>query len=98
MGIVDKATRLTARVAPYLSAIAAARAAGLTWGDIATALGASSPGAVRQAFRNCKYKANQLPLPEQEWEPKPVAQTQASRAQEHQESQPKQSTIKRLSL
>ncbi len=64
MTIHDKATRLTARVAPYIQAIAEARAGGLTWKDIAALIGAGTPDAVRQAVRNCKYRAEQLPLPE----------------------------------
>lgn len=60
----DKASRLTARVAPYLVAIAAARAGGLTWADIGRSLGVASPGALRQAVAKCPYKTEQAPLPE----------------------------------
>lgn len=62
--INDRASRLTARVAPFLDAVASARSAGLTWRDLAVVLGVASPNALRQAVRCCKYKADQLPLPE----------------------------------
>ena len=64
MAIQDRATRLTARVAPYIEAIALARAGGLTWRDIGRALCIQNPDAVRQAVKTCKYKAEQIPLPE----------------------------------
>ncbi len=58
-------TRMTARVAPYLSAINEARAAGLTWGDVAARLGAPGQAArVRWAVLHCRYTADQMPLPE----------------------------------
>lgn len=63
MPIQDRATRLTARVAPYRDAILTARAGGLTWGDIGRLLGIQSPDAVRQAVKSCQYKAEQIPLP-----------------------------------
>ena len=64
--MLDKATRMTARVAPYLEAIGKARAAGFTWTDIAQAIGASSGETVRRAVRICKYKTDQIPLPDSE--------------------------------
>lgn len=62
--MLDKATRMTARVAPYLDAIGKARGAGFTWADIAQAIGASNGETVRRAVRICKYKTDQIPLPE----------------------------------
>lgn len=66
MPIQDRASRQTARVAPYLDAITTARKAGLTWRDLAEVLGVQSPGALRQAVKSCKYKAEQIALPEPE--------------------------------
>lgn len=69
----DRASRLTARVAPYRESIIAARKAGLTWGDIARVLGLQvPPAALRQAVARCRYQAEQAPLPEP-----PAAQPQA---------------------
>ena len=64
MALNDRATRMTARVAPYKEAIAEARRAGLTWGDIAQLLGIQGADAVRQAVRKCQWAAEQIPLPE----------------------------------
>ncbi|MHB8258424.1 MAG: hypothetical protein ACYDHY_14955 [Acidiferrobacterales bacterium] len=64
MTINDQATRLTARVAPYLSAIQEAREAGLTWVDLAKALGVQSADRLRWAVKHCKYKTEQVPLPD----------------------------------
>ena len=56
--------RLTARIAPYRAAIAAARQRGLTWPDIGQALGVS-PDPLRRAYLKGKqYEAHQIPLPE----------------------------------
>lgn len=64
MTIADRATRLTARVAPYRDAISAARKAGLTWGDIAVVLGVKTPDRLRWAVAHSeKYEAEQIPLP-----------------------------------
>ena len=61
----DRATRLTAKVAPYRAAIALARKAGLTWADIGRVLGVqAAPAALRQAVTRCHYQAEQIPLPE----------------------------------
>lgn len=66
-----KATRLTARVAPYREAIAKARKAGLTWGDIGDALGVQSADRLRWAYAHCgRYEADQVDLPEPKSEPK----------------------------
>ena len=62
--MLDQATRMTARVAPYIEAIRKARDAGFTWADIARAIGAQDGETVRRAVRICKYKAEQIPLPE----------------------------------
>ncbi len=78
----DRATRLTARVAPYQEAITAARAAGLTWADIARALGVQAPpAAVRQAVKRCRYEAAQIPLPEPQQAAQPPARTQVQPSQ-----------------
>lgn len=72
MTIADKATRLTARVAPYRDAITEARKAGLTWGDIATVLGVKTPDRLRWAvLHSQKYEAAQIPLPTPEPQIKP---------------------------
>lgn len=56
--------RLTARIAPYRDAIAAARQAGLTWPDIGKVLGVP-PDPLRRAYlHGKKYLAEQRPLPE----------------------------------
>ena len=82
----DRATRLTARVAPYQAAIAAARAAGLTWADIARALGVQAPpAAVRQAVKRCRYEAAQIPLPEPS---QPPARTRTTPQKPAGQSQP----------
>ncbi len=57
------ATRLTARIAPYLDAIREAREVGLTWGDVARRLDISSPYALRKAVLRCRYVVEQVPLP-----------------------------------
>lgn len=64
--MTNNITRATAQVAPYLEAITKAREAGLTWGDIAARLGIESPDRVRWAAGHCRYKAEQIPLPEPE--------------------------------
>ena len=64
MALNDRATRMTARVAPCKEAITEARRAGLTWRDIAQMLGIQSADAVRQAVRKCQWAAEQIPLPE----------------------------------
>ena len=69
--MLDHATRMTARVAPYLEAISKARDAGFTWADIAHAIGASNGETVRRAVRICKYRAEQLPLPVRQQNPGP---------------------------
>ncbi len=71
--MLDKATRMTARVAPYLDAIGKARGAGFTWADIAQAIGASNGETVRRAVRICKYKTDQIPLPERKAKPETPA-------------------------
>ena len=81
----DRATRLTAKVAPYRNAITAARKAGLTWGDLVRVLGLEvPPAALRQAVARCHYQAEQIPLPEPQTAqpparttpPKPAGQSQ----------------------
>ncbi len=94
----DRATRLTARVAPYRDAILLARKAGLTWADIGRVLGVQvPPAALRQAVRRCRYEAPQIPLPEPQAAParpsattQPVPQATPAAAQA--------STIKRLNI
>ncbi len=76
MALNDRATRMTARVAPYKEAIATARRAGLTWRDIAQTLGIQSADAVRQAVRKCQWAAEQIPLPEPPPPQQPARQQQ----------------------
>ncbi len=94
----DRATRLTAKVAPYRNAITAARKAGLTWGDLVRVLGLEvPPAALRQAVARCHYQAEQIPLPEpQTAQPPAPVRTQV-------QTQPTPagaaaSTIKRLNI
>jgi hypothetical protein len=55
--------RLTARIAPYRDAIAAARQRGLTWPDIGKVLGVP-PDPLRRAYlHGKKYLVEQQPLP-----------------------------------
>ena len=57
--------RLTARIAPYRDAIAAARQRGLTWPDIGKVLEVP-PDPLRRAYlHGKKYLAEQQPLPEE---------------------------------
>ncbi|MHB1752179.1 MAG: hypothetical protein ACYCTF_05710 [Acidiferrobacter sp.] len=63
MTIHDQATRLTARVAPYLEAIAKARTAGLTWADIGHVFQVKARR-LQWAVKHCRYTAEQKPLPE----------------------------------
>ena len=63
MTINDHATRLTARVAPYLEAIAKARAAGLTWADIGHVFQVKARH-LQWAVKHSRYTAEQRPLPE----------------------------------
>jgi hypothetical protein len=80
-----KATRLTARVAPYRDAISKARKAGLTWADIGEALGVQNPDRLRWAFAHCgRYEADQIPLPE----PKTAGLTTTTNKQQVGQSQP----------
>ena len=73
-------SRLRARVAPYKEAIAKARAAGATWGDIGKLLGAGDRQ-VRLAVKHCRYEATQIPLPEpQTAQPQAPFRTQPSAA------------------
>ncbi|WP_297389312.1 hypothetical protein [Acidiferrobacter sp.] len=64
---------MTAKVAPYLEAIRKARDAGFTWSDIARAIGASNGETVRRAVRICKYKTDQIPIPERRANPETPA-------------------------
>lgn len=67
MTISDRATRLTAKVAPYRDAIARARELGLTWADLCKILELEvSPDRLRTAVRlSVRYgAAEQIPLPE----------------------------------
>ena len=80
MALNDKATRMTARVAPYKDAITEARRAGLTWGDIARMLGIPNADAVRQAVRKCQWAAEQIPLPEPPPQPPQQAPRQPQQA------------------
>jgi hypothetical protein len=78
----DRATRLTAKVAPYREAITQARKAGLTWGDLVRALGLEvPPAALRQAVKRCHYQAEQIPLPEAAASAQPPARTQVQPSQ-----------------
>ncbi len=61
--ITDMASRLTSRVAPYLSAIAKARAAGLTWRDLGQRFGVNHRR-LQWAVTHCKYVADQVDLPD----------------------------------
>ena len=82
MTINDQATRLTARVAPYLEAIATARAAGLTWGDIGSVFEVKARR-LQWAVKHCRYTAEQKPLPEPAStaaKPVPRASTQPPKA------------------
>jgi hypothetical protein len=82
--MTNMVTRATAQVAPFLEAIAKAREAGLTWGDIAARLGIESPDRVRWASGHCRYKAEQIPLPE----PKPTIGTTTTTQKPAGQSQP----------
>lgn len=74
----DKATRLTARLAPYRAAIESARRGGLTWRDLARLFGEVKPGRLRWAYLHCnRYEAEQVPLPEPQ---KTQQKTETSRA------------------
>ena len=100
--MLDKATRMTARVAPYLDAIGKARGAGFTWADIAQAIGASNGETVRRAVRICKYRTEQIPLPEptsiaRQQIPTPGPSQDAPR-REQQRPAPQPSSIKRIAL
>lgn len=65
MNTINKhASRLTARIAPYLDAIREARSAGLTWKDVSRLLGTDNHDQLRWAVKTCKYQVKQLPLPE----------------------------------
>ena len=78
MGLLtDEATRLTARVAPYRSAIGVARKAGLTWRDLARLFGSGvKPNRLRWAYLHCgRYEAEQVPLPEPKKEAPKTVQT-----------------------
>ncbi len=78
---VTDITRMTARVAPHIDAIKKARAAGLTWGDIAARLGAPGQAArVRWAVLHCRYQAEQIPLPEPAARPSTTTTQPASQA------------------
>ena len=82
MTINDHATRLTARVAPYLEAIAKARAAGLTWADIGSVFEVKARR-LQWAVKHCRYTAEQKPLPEPAStaaKPAPHASTQSAKA------------------
>jgi hypothetical protein len=101
----DRATRLTAKVAPYRESIAAARKAGLTWADIARILQMQvAPAALRQAVkRSCRYQAAQAPLPEHERTPQaaqPSARpsTTPQPAPQAAPASGQESSIKRLKL
>ena len=75
-----KATRLTARVAPYRDAISKARKAGLTWADIGDALGVQNPDRLRWAYAHCsRYEADQVDLPEPETKTKEAQPTQTQK-------------------
>jgi hypothetical protein len=55
----------TARVAPYLDAIRAKRAAGWPWAAIKAAMGLDCPDhTLGSAVRNCRWKTEQLPFPD----------------------------------
>lgn len=64
--------KLTARLAAHLDAIERARERGITWGELATALGARSAPAVRAAVARARAAVEagrikpgeQLPLPD----------------------------------
>lgn len=73
--ISDMATRVTARIAPYIEAIKKAREAGLTWSDIASVMGIENPDRVRWAVGHCRYQVEQMPLPEPKTKPKPEVKT-----------------------
>lgn len=59
--------RVSAAVAPYIDAIKEKRAAGWRWADIRKALNVDcTDRGFGQAVRRCRWKAEQLPLPELE--------------------------------
>ena len=94
----DRATRLTARVAPYREAIAKARKAGLTWADIGRLLGLEAPpAALRQAVKRCVYETEQIPLPEPQAAPAP-ARPSAAQASQAAPTSGQESSIKRLKI
>lgn len=93
--ITDTASRLTSRIAPYLSAIAKARTAGLTWRDLGQRFGVNHRR-LQWAVTHCKYVTNQVDdLPD--LRPGP-SQDAPQREQQQQPQTPQTSTIKRLSL
>ncbi len=105
MTISDRATRLTAKVAPYREAILEARALGLTWLDLCAVLGIEpAPDRLRNAVRlSIRYKAAQIQLPESTPEPEPTPEQKNAAPSLPQESagsakQQPLSTIKRISL
>ncbi|MBU2825949.1 hypothetical protein HF283_17910, partial [Acidithiobacillus ferrooxidans] len=58
--------RATAKIAPWLDALKAARAAGWTWAELAERLPADlelSVKQIAQAVMRCKYSVPQVPLP-----------------------------------
>ena len=62
----------TARVAPYLDAIRAKRAAGWPWAAIRAALGLDcSDNTLGSAVRTCRWNTEQLPFPDRENGDKP---------------------------
>jgi hypothetical protein len=74
-----KPSRLSARVAPFRDAIAAARLAGFTWPDLARALATTNPTSLRRAWARCgRYQADQVPLPTTPTEKRPTMPVQAN--------------------
>ena len=65
--------RTTARIAPYLQAIDKARREGWTWKELAELFGVPWE-TLRYAVRNCRFQAEQRPLPDpQQKNPETVA-------------------------
>lgn len=79
-GQMIQSKKLSARIEPYRKAIAAARAAGVTWEQIASALGCKPKYLASLYHKPQKYQAiEQLPLPEPERAKKIVQPVQAQR-------------------
>lgn len=81
----ERPKKITARVAPFLDAIDAARKAGWSWAEIRDRVAPETTvNAIRMAALHCKYSAEQLPLPELRGAPaeSPTTQPQTQNKQQ----------------